>query len=187
MNKKFGLILGIVAGVLLVGGGVAYASDSAVPGDFLYPVDLAVESVQRTLTTDPVAEAELETDILAERVAELEEVSEDGNLEDVETAADNVAEQSDEVKTRAREMEETCDAENCDEGEKTRVTTRIEEQSQENQQTMEQVKTKVETKYGEEECSGTCGKIDDATESVVIEGLTEDPDDSNSNGGNGNK
>lgn len=181
MNKKLGVILGVIAGILVVGGGVAYASDSAAPGDILFPVDLAVESVVRTFKSDPVALADFETDVLAERVAELDELSEEGEAGDVESAADYVAEQGDVVKEKSRNMNETCDAENCDEGEKTRVTNRIETQTQEQVKTLEQSKVQAEENLGEAACSGACGKIDDAIEKVSGAGSSD-----SSGGGNGN-
>jgi hypothetical protein len=53
-------------------GGVAYAADSSKPGDFLFPVDKAEEEVLRFVNFGEAQKADLEVNIMDERVKELE-------------------------------------------------------------------------------------------------------------------
>ena len=66
--------------ILFLGGGgyvLATAADASVPGDAMYAIDLVAEDVQRALTTDDLALAEFEEEILQERVDEVEQIVED--------------------------------------------------------------------------------------------------------------
>lgn len=74
MNKK--IIAGIIVLVLVLGGsGVVAASDKAIPGDFLFPVDLALEKIQIKFSADDQKE-ELKFRFAEERVAEIRDLAE---------------------------------------------------------------------------------------------------------------
>lgn len=75
--KKLYIIIAVIIGVFALLGGVAYASDSAIPGDFLYPVDRATESVDALLTFNQDSLAKLRLAHLDERISELEELDEE--------------------------------------------------------------------------------------------------------------
>src|SRR3990167_9258752 len=65
-------IIGIIIAVVLLGGGATIvASDSASPGDFLFPVDRAVEEIRLAMASD---ETELRLKFAEERVEDLEEI-----------------------------------------------------------------------------------------------------------------
>jgi hypothetical protein len=64
------IVLALVAGT----GGVVYAADGAVPGDPLYGVDQAVESVRLNLAADPQATTELLLAFAEERLLEASEL-----------------------------------------------------------------------------------------------------------------
>lgn len=175
------LISIIVASVLLVGLGGYYLvkeADAAEPGDLLYPVDLASESVQRFFTFDEVASAELEEDILDERIDELNNLASEETIDEdlVLEATENVKEQQ----LRTQDRLETEDGELNGELEQARE--RYEQQVEEHLAVMEQVQEKAQ---GEE----TQNKIQEAVQSyedsLTTVDTTEDSDTSNSTS-NGN-
>ena len=70
------IIVGFVALVLILGGsGVVAASNNAVPGSFLFPVELALENIQLKLSGDDKKE-ELRLRFTEERLEEIRHVSE---------------------------------------------------------------------------------------------------------------
>lgn len=70
----------------LFSAGVAYASDRAVPGDFLYPLDRAVEDVRLSLALSPTQAARLQVANAGERLSEAAQLASAGDEEDLETA-----------------------------------------------------------------------------------------------------
>ncbi|NIP43973.1 MAG: hypothetical protein GWO10_21810, partial [candidate division Zixibacteria bacterium] len=71
------LILTVITSLL--GGGVAYASDGALPGDtFFYSVDRSAEVVRLNLMTNPVSQTEYQYDLANERLQEAETLSQRG-------------------------------------------------------------------------------------------------------------
>jgi hypothetical protein len=78
------LVLVVVAGT----GGVIYAADGAVPGDALYGIDQTVESLRLSLTTRPAATTRLLLSLARERLAEAEELSSQGDGENLAVALD---------------------------------------------------------------------------------------------------
>lgn len=68
--------------------GVAAAADRAVPGDLLYPLDLALENVQLSATQRPAGRVALLLDLAEERLEESQRVFAQGRIEDMETALD---------------------------------------------------------------------------------------------------
>ncbi len=70
----------IAAIVLMLGvGGTAVASESARPGDLLFPIDQAIEDVRLALATSDEAEARLKITFAEERLAELRSLLEEDN------------------------------------------------------------------------------------------------------------
>ena len=179
-------ILTIVAVLLIVGLGGRYLAgeaNAAEPGDLLYPVDLATESVERFFTFDEVASAELEEDILDERIDELEALTEAETVDEdlVLEATDNVIAQQDRVQTRLE------DETGAAAGDLEQVRNRYEEQIEEHLQIMEQVQTKVE---GDETQLKVQEAVDAYEESKADSTNGSDNSNSsngNSSSGNGNK
>ena len=86
------LLISLVSALVVVGGGtgVAVASNNAVPGDVLYPVDTAVESVGRFFTggSDEYEEARFQ-----EREEEYNQVKNSGDEDQIRTAEENLEQQ----------------------------------------------------------------------------------------------
>jgi hypothetical protein len=55
---------------LLLGGGTAFASDAAVPGQLLYPLDRSIEELRVSLNKDPATLVELQLAFAEERLSE---------------------------------------------------------------------------------------------------------------------
>ncbi len=66
------LVIVLVVGAL--GGGTAYASQSSVPGEVLYPVKTGTENIRLLAAGSPVAKAELNIEFAARRLKELSKV-----------------------------------------------------------------------------------------------------------------
>ncbi|MGB3717607.1 MAG: DUF5667 domain-containing protein [Candidatus Promineifilaceae bacterium] len=76
--RKFSLVwmLVLVAiAFVLLGGGTAYASDAAVPGQPLYALDRSLEEVQARLTKAPEASVTLHLTFAEERLSEAQELA----------------------------------------------------------------------------------------------------------------
>jgi hypothetical protein len=72
---------------VMVGGGTSFAAQDAVPGDFLYAIKTEVnEPVRSALAVGANAEADLQADIIAERIEEAEVLKAEGRF-DGEVAA----------------------------------------------------------------------------------------------------
>lgn len=75
-QRKFrpvGVIAAAVLAFFLVTGGVAYASDAAVPGEILYGLDRAIERVRLHMTTDVEDVIALRLGLAEERLKEFED------------------------------------------------------------------------------------------------------------------
>jgi len=72
--RTVAVILVVILAVSTLGTGTVYASQDSLPGDFLYPVKLGTEQVQRLLTTDDVSGINLELRFADTRLEEMEEV-----------------------------------------------------------------------------------------------------------------
>lgn len=79
--------LAIAILLALGAGGTVVASDSARPGDFLYPVDRAAESVRAALTSEE-GQAELKVKFAEERLDEIESLIEDESESGDDSGAD---------------------------------------------------------------------------------------------------
>ncbi|MBN2015330.1 hypothetical protein JW766_00675 [Candidatus Dojkabacteria bacterium] len=143
MNTKAKLFVALGVGicVLLIGGTTAYAAEASVPGDFLYSVDKAMESLQRSFTNDPEKSAQLEMDILDERMQELERLQErKESQERINEAVQEVEAQRERVQERVRNMEEKHNEGEVEDQAKERVMNRYENQNETHNEIMEQVK-----------------------------------------------
>jgi hypothetical protein len=78
----------IVSVILAVGllTGTVYASNSACPGDFLYPVDRAAEQIQINLTTNPYEQIQFMLSLTDERVSESEILFNNGDIQNLPVA-----------------------------------------------------------------------------------------------------
>ncbi|HET7012217.1 MAG TPA: DUF5667 domain-containing protein [Anaerolineales bacterium] len=81
----------LVAAVGLGGLGIVNASAQALPGDGLYIVKRGLEEVQLALTFDPENEAEILGGLVDERLLEIQALSSEGRIEDLETAMQGYA------------------------------------------------------------------------------------------------
>lgn len=71
-------ILAVVVGTTAVGGGAVWAASDSLPGDFIYPVKLAVEDLRMDLVRTPEAQVDLALQFAEERVAETQAMAEAG-------------------------------------------------------------------------------------------------------------
>lgn len=143
---KLFLTLGIVFVLLVTSGGVAYASDDAVPGDLLYPVDKAVESINRVIISDPIAKAEFEVQVLDERVSELENLSEDVESESVGDANEEVEAQKNRVRERLEVLAELSVQNKLNTQEQQQLMQEVQNKLQVHEESMNQIKTNLENK-----------------------------------------
>jgi hypothetical protein len=93
-NGKRKLAISTLAAILLVvvvlfGGAsaTAYASQSALPGDALYPLKTSLEQTQITLANDAYNQAKLHLEFAQRRLDEIKELLAQGRTNDVEFAA----------------------------------------------------------------------------------------------------
>lgn len=150
MNAKLKLlvVVGTIVGTMGLTTGVAYASDEAVPGDVLYPVDKAVESVKRALTRNTVRAAELEMDIMGERVREMNEVANRLNENKASTKAmtkaiGEVDAQRERVQSKMGELEQLRKNGEIDDETHYQVMNQLNQQLGENEATMTQTQTQL--------------------------------------------
>lgn len=67
--------------VLMIGGGTSYAAQGSVPGDVLYPIKVEVnENIESAFAFSHSQEAQLQADLLAERLKEAETLHAKGEL-----------------------------------------------------------------------------------------------------------
>lgn len=193
--KKVILVLLVI---VMIGSGavlLAQQADAAEPGDTLYSIDLLAEKVQRALMFDDLKEAEFETAVLGERVAELSTVSatEDGDVEELLAA---VSEQQTRVKDCIGLLEGN--PELYQDGELEQIQNQYEQQLQQHIEVVEQVQNKgkdtaiqikQELQENLDSCrSGTCGSTGAAGQQEES-GNNEDsgqPADAGSDGAQGN-
>ncbi len=92
---------------LLVGGGVSFAAEGALPGDILYPVKVDVnEEVRAMVTYSSEAKADWEAQRAERRLEEAEQLASEGNL-DADTSIkieDNFVAHADKVHNRIEEF-----------------------------------------------------------------------------------
>ena len=81
-----GVILAIVVAVSALGAGTAYASQSSLPGDALYPLKLATEQAGMMLLRDDTTRAERALSFVERRIGEMEVLAEEGRSQDLDLA-----------------------------------------------------------------------------------------------------
>jgi hypothetical protein len=91
-NRKFAvstLVALIFVIVVLFGGAsaTAYASQTALPGDALYPVKTSIESTQISLANDAYLQAQLYLEFAQRRMEEITKLLQQGRTTDIEFAA----------------------------------------------------------------------------------------------------
>jgi len=82
-----GVILAVIVAVSALGAGTAYASQSSLPGDALYPLKLATEQAGMMLLRDDTARAERALSFVERRIGEMEVLAEEGRSQDLALAA----------------------------------------------------------------------------------------------------
>ncbi|MBN1618841.1 hypothetical protein JW887_05910 [Candidatus Dojkabacteria bacterium] len=159
MDPKLKTILATVTIIVTLGAatGTIYASDAANPGDILYPLDKAVENVQRTFTLDPTKKAELEIAIMDERVSELELLSESDNTEAISDSISEVEAQQTRIQDKIQEMDQLRTEDKL----QTQDQQRIMEQLQQRIKEQEKIMDKVQTKLKENGDNSNSDKLND--------------------------
>jgi len=89
---RWATVVTIVLGVLLMGGGTIAAASYSMPDSLLYPVKLATEQVQITLTPSDIGKAELCAKFADRRVAEIIYTANKGDAQRVEAATQRLDE-----------------------------------------------------------------------------------------------
>ena len=72
LTLRFILVLILITGLVIGAGGVVVASRSAIPGDYLYPMKIAMENTQLVLTPGSVGEARLNIELAQHRLVEVQ-------------------------------------------------------------------------------------------------------------------
>jgi len=81
---RWATVVTIILGVLLMGGGTIAAAGYSMPDNFLYPIKLATEQVQLTLTPSDLGKARLYVKFADRRVAEIIYTANKGNAQQIE-------------------------------------------------------------------------------------------------------
>lgn len=78
---KFTYMTAVILLVLMIGGGTSFAAQSALPGDFLYPVKVEInENVESAFAVSNKSEATLQAKLVEERLSEAEKLAVKGTL-----------------------------------------------------------------------------------------------------------
>ncbi len=156
MKTKFKAVVTIVtiAIVFAALGGVAYASNSAMPGDPLFGVDKAMEQIRRVLTVDSLQKSEFEMRVMDERMEELKQMSYEENANGVSNGIKEVEAQQLRLQNMFEEMAKLR-LEGSDEqaGEQLGVMNKIAEKLQEQSGVLNQVRERL-NENGDESNSG---------------------------------
>lgn len=138
MSKKPIIIVSLsFVFLLLLGGGLAYASDSSKPGDLLYPVDKATEGVQRFFINDPVDLANFEAAVLDERYQEIEDLESDENKEVAEDVLKEVEDQQSKVLASVEEVNTLRTQNKIQESEHLKIMTKLQVMTEEHKMVMD--------------------------------------------------
>lgn len=133
--------IAIAASVILIGSSVVtvHASNDANPGDFLYPLDKAVENFERTFITDPVAKSTYEMLVMDERVEELKTLSAEDDKIDSASAIGEVDAQQIRLQERLREMDQLRTENKLQTQDQLKVMEQLKLRVNKNEETMNQV------------------------------------------------
>ncbi len=131
------VLIALLMASIIAGGGTAYASQDALPGDLLYGVKMVVEDTRLLLNTDEIGDAELHLEFATERLEEAATLVAQGKADLVESLMDQYV----------QEMEAALApvADGVDEGNEGEVSLqeRLEQSGGRNLQVLEQVYQKV--------------------------------------------
>lgn len=89
-QSRWAIAMVVVLVVLLGGGGTVAAAGNSMPDSFLYPVKLATEQVRLKLTPSDMGKAELYAELADRRVAEIVDMVNKGELEQVAPTAERL-------------------------------------------------------------------------------------------------
>jgi hypothetical protein len=92
LGRRWSVALMVVSILLLAGGGTAAASSNSMPDSPLYPMKLAAEQVQLTLTPSDIGKARLCAVLADRRVAEIICMADKGDAQRVELATQRLDE-----------------------------------------------------------------------------------------------
>ena len=81
---RWATVVTIIVGLLLVGGGTVTAAGYSMPDSALYPLKLATENMQLTLTPSTLGKAELSAKLADRRVAEIIYMANKGDARQIE-------------------------------------------------------------------------------------------------------
>ena len=84
MSKGMLAVLIALLMVLVASGMLVSAADAAVPGDWMYGVDRAMDGLRLSLTVDPKQKAQIERQLAQERLREAQALARRGKLGSVE-------------------------------------------------------------------------------------------------------
>ena len=96
------VLVGMAATLLLGGGGAAYASTDALPGDLLYPVKTTLQDMELAFNGDET-DMDLLVNYMFQNIGEMQQLAAQGNYDALEAGLDEYEENLDQfVQTRAR-------------------------------------------------------------------------------------
>jgi hypothetical protein len=87
---RWSMALALFMAVLITSGGVVAAASNSMPDSLLYPVKIATEQVQSTITFSVEARAELYAALVDKRVGEIVYLSEKGDIEKIGVLSRNL-------------------------------------------------------------------------------------------------
>ena len=146
MNLKLKLGVVIALSVALIGGSfvTVYASNDANPGDFLFPLDKALEQVERSIITDPIAKAEFEIKVMDERISELEKLSGTDDDVNASTSVGEIEEQQIRLQERLMEMNQLRLENKLQTQEQLKLLEQLKTQTRINEGTMNQIQQELQ-------------------------------------------
>jgi hypothetical protein len=147
-NIMGGIITLIIA--VLLAGGTAVASDAARPGDLFYPVDTFMEQVQRSFTSDPQALADLEINIMQERVREMEQLKTENNMGGLETALAEMNTQAERIQERVEALNQLREENKIQTQDQQQIMQKLQDQLQQHLEVMNQLQTQLQEQNGED-------------------------------------
>ncbi|MBP6976075.1 hypothetical protein KBB42_00555 [Candidatus Dojkabacteria bacterium] len=156
MKTKFKAVVTIatIAVAFIALSGVAYASNSAMPGDPLFGVDKAMEQIRRVLTVDPLQKSEFEMRVMDERMEELKQMSYEENSNGISQGIQEVEAQQLRLQNMFEEMTKLRAEGNGEEaGDQLGVMNKIAEKLQEQSGVLNQVRERL-NENGDESNSG---------------------------------
>ena len=135
---KSALSLLLIILILINTTGATFASQSALPGDMLYPVKLASEKVRVTITANPTEKAKLHLAFASRRLQELQKITDGDAMQNssINTAFSNYKIQLEESQMLLNQNPQVTDL----------IATMIDKATTENQETMRTLSEKTRNK-----------------------------------------